>query len=59
MIKNEINTNGLTKGKVFAYETLNNLQLTTKLVEKLNQIYELKGTTDDVSCQGGKRDVEN
>lgn len=38
MIKNEINTKGLTKGKAFAYETLNNLQLTTKMVEKLNQI---------------------
>lgn len=37
--------------KVFDYQTLNNLQLTTKMVEKLNQIYELKGKTAHVSLK--------
>lgn len=37
--------------KVFNYQTLNDLRLTTKMVEKLNQIYELKGKTAHVSLK--------
>ena len=37
--------------KVFNYQTLNDLRLTTKMVEKLNQIYELKGKTAHVSLR--------
>lgn len=37
--------------KEFDYQTLNHLQLTTKLVEKLSLIYELKGKTAHVSLK--------
>lgn len=35
--------------KVFDYQTLNGLKLTTKMIEKLNLICELKGKTDHIS----------
>lgn len=37
--------------KNFDYQTLNNLALTTKIVEKLNLIYEYKGKTDHISLR--------
>lgn len=37
--------------KKFDYQTLNDLKLTTKMVEKLNQIYEFKGKTAHVSLK--------
>ena len=37
--------------KVFDYQTLNGLKLTTKIIEKLNLIYELKGKTDHISLK--------
>ena len=37
--------------KIFDYQTLNGLKVTTKMIEKLNLIYELKGKTDHISLK--------
>jgi len=37
--------------KVFDYQTLNGLKVTTKMIEKLNLIYELKGKTNHISLK--------
>ena len=43
--------------KVFDYQTLNGLKVTTKMIEKLNLIYEFKGKTDHISLKS--KDIMN